>query len=62
METHKKSLLKAVSWRIIGTADTFIISYFITGSAKLGAGIAATEVVTKMVLYYLHERAWSRVP
>jgi len=62
METRKKSLLKAVSWRLIGTADTFIISYFIIGSAKLGAGIAATEVVTKMVLYYLHERAWSRVP
>lgn len=61
MESHRKSVMKAVSWRIVGTADTFIISFFITGSAKLGAGIAATEVVTKVVLYYFHERAWSRV-
>lgn len=61
MESHRKSVLKAVSWRIVGTADTFVISFLVTGSAKLGAGIAATEVVTKVVLYYFHERAWSRV-
>lgn len=60
-ETHRKSLLKAVSWRVLGTLDTFIISYFVTGSAKIGAGIASIEVLTKMVLYYFHERAWSRV-
>jgi uncharacterized membrane protein len=61
METHRKSLLKAVSWRIVGSIDTFVISWLVTGSAKIGLGISAVEVVTKIVLFYVHERAWSRV-
>jgi uncharacterized membrane protein len=46
--------------RAAGTVDTFVISWLLTGSAKLAGGIASVEVVTKMVLYYLHERAGSR--
>lgn len=61
MESHRKSALKAVSWRVVGTTDTFIISWLVTGSVVLGASISAIEVVTKIVLYYLHERAWSKV-
>jgi len=62
METHSRSLLKAVSWRVTGTIDTMLISLVITGSLKLAAAIGLTEVVTKSLLYYLHERAWLRVP
>jgi uncharacterized membrane protein len=61
IESHRKSALKAVSWRVVGTIDTFLISWLISGSIHLGSAIAATEVVTKVVLYYFHERAWSRV-
>ncbi len=60
-ESHARSLAKAASWRVTGTLDTFVISWLITGHAMLASGIAATEVLTKVSLFYLHERAWSRV-
>jgi len=50
--------LKTITWRIVGTLDTMLISWFITGSWKAGLAIGFTEVITKMVLYFLHERAW----
>ncbi len=61
-EGHTRSFLKAVTWRITGTVDTFILSFIITGSLKFAGSIAGTEVVTKIFLYYCHERAWSYVP
>jgi len=61
-EGHGRSLMKAVSWRTVGTIDTFIISFFITGKVSLAGGIAAVEVVTKIMIYYLHERVWAMVP
>lgn len=62
MDTHARSLAKAISWRITGTLDTLLISLLITGSLTVAAAISFTEVVTKSVLYYLHERAWLRIP
>ncbi len=55
----KRSLVKTLSWRAIATTDTIIIARIITGSWSVGFGIAGIEVLTKMVLYYLHERGWS---
>jgi len=60
-DSNLRSIVKAVSWRALGTIDTFILSWLITGEIKLAAAIGGTEVVTKMVLYWLHERAWNRV-
>ena len=60
-DTPVRSLAKAVSWRITGTIDTFLISLLITGQALLASGIALTEIMTKVGLYWLHERAWTRV-
>ena len=60
-DSHARSVAKAVSWRTLGTLDTFAISWLITGTAALAGGIAATEVATKVVLFYLHERAWNPV-
>lgn len=60
MVSKKRHILKTISWRIIGTLDTMILSGFITGSWELGLAIGSVEVVTKMVLYYFHERAWYR--
>ncbi|MGX8012717.1 DUF2061 domain-containing protein [Mesorhizobium sp. ORM8.1] len=62
MDTHSRSFAKALSWRVTGTIDTMIISLVVTGSIKLAAAIGATEVVTKSLLYYLHERAWLKIP
>jgi uncharacterized membrane protein len=55
---YKRHLLKTVSWRIIGTIDTALISWFITGSFSIGLMIGGVEVFTKMLLYFLHERVW----
>jgi uncharacterized membrane protein len=62
MESHSRSFAKALSWRITGTIDTMILSWLVTGSFKLAATISFAEIVTKSLLYYLHERAWQRVP
>ena len=53
-----RHILKTISWRIVGTLDTMIISYIITGSVSIGMAIGGFEVFTKMILYYLHERVW----
>ncbi|MCB2078466.1 MAG: DUF2061 domain-containing protein [Novosphingobium sp.] len=60
-EAHRRSFAKAVSWRVLGSVDTFLLSWLFTGSPKAAGAIASTEVLTKMVLYYFHERAWSSV-
>lgn len=60
-DTHSRSLAKAISWRITGTLDTFIISFLITGELALAGAIAFTEVVTKVILYWLHERVWNKI-
>ncbi len=61
VEKHYRSILKAISWRITGTLDTMAVSYIITGSFAMAASIGFFEVFTKMALYYLHERIWSRL-
>src|SRR3546814_4609504 len=50
-----------MSWRVLGSIDTFLLSLFFTHRAKAAGAIASTEVVTKLLLYYVHERAWARV-
>ena len=60
-DSHVRSLAKAISWRVTGTLDTFLISWLITGQALLAGGIAATEVATKIILFYGHERVWTRI-
>lgn len=60
-DSHKRSMLKAISWRALGTLDTFVLSWLITGRIDLAAAIGGTEIITKMILYYLHERAWTKI-
>ncbi len=60
-ERHSRSLAKAISWRILGSLDTFLLSWLFTSSASAAGAIATAEVLTKMVLYYFHERAWSSI-
>lgn len=60
-DSHKRSVVKAISWRVLGTIDTFLLSWLITGRVDLAAAIGGTEVITKMILYYLHERAWTKI-
>jgi uncharacterized membrane protein len=61
-EAHSRSILKALSWRITGTIDTFVISLIVTGRLTIAGSIAGTELLTKIALYYGHERVWARIP
>ncbi len=56
-----KSLMKSVSWRIVGTLDTMLISYIITGRITVAVSIGSVEVLTKTILYYFHERLWAHI-
>ena len=56
--TKLRSLLKTISWRLVGTLDTMALGWFITGDPLLGLKIGALELFTKMILYYFHERLW----
>ena len=57
-ESHFRSVLKGISWRIVGTIDTMVLSYFISGNALMAVKIGFTEIVTKVALFYVHERVW----
>jgi uncharacterized membrane protein len=60
-EKPYRSLVKAVSWRATGTADTILISWLITGHIKAALSIGFVELFTKIGLYYVHERVWNRL-
>ena len=61
-DSNLRSLIKGISWRAIGTIDTFVLAYIYFGNVSIAAPIAATEVFTKIFLYYLHERIWNVIP
>lgn len=58
-EKPYRSIVKTISWRTIGTIDTFILSFLLTGSFGIAASIGGAELITKMILYYFHERIWN---
>ena len=56
--TKARSILKTISWRILASTDTFLLTWLVTGSYTAGLTVSGLEVITKMILYYFHERAW----
>ncbi len=58
MKLSKRHLAKTITWRIIGTLDTLLLAWFISGDFSIGVQIGLFELVTKMILYYAHERLW----
>jgi uncharacterized membrane protein len=59
--SHKRHIAKTFTWRIVGTLDTFVLSWIISGNPFTGLKIGVAEVITKMLLYYLHERVWFKI-
>lgn len=59
--SRKRHIAKAITWRLVGTLDTFILSWIITGNPFTGMKIGIAEIITKMLLYYFHERIWFNV-
>jgi uncharacterized membrane protein len=60
-EKPLRSILKTVSWRIVGTVDTIAISWLLTGEIETALAIGSVELVTKMILYFGHERLWNMI-
>jgi uncharacterized membrane protein len=60
-DSNFRSLIKGVTWRVTGTIDTMIMAYIVTGHLNNAIKIGLTEVLTKIVLYYLHERLWNTI-
>tara|TARA_B100000131_G_C18113431_1_gene610422 strand:+ start:937 stop:1155 length:219 start_codon:yes stop_codon:yes gene_type:complete len=58
MVARKRHIAKALSWRTLGTIDTMLIGWFVSGDPMIGISIGSIELLTKVVLYYVHERAW----
>lgn len=56
-----RSVAKTVSWRIVGTMDTIAISWLLTGEVQTALAIGSVELMTKMVLYFGHERIWNKI-
>ncbi|TYC15714.1 DUF2061 domain-containing protein [Bizionia gelidisalsuginis] len=59
--SYRRHIAKTITWRIVGTIDTIILSWLISGDPLIGLKIGFAEVVTKMSLYYLHERVWFKI-
>ena len=60
-DSQSKSVVKAISWRIIGTIDTILISWWLTGTLSVALSIGSIEIFTKFFLYYGHERLWNLI-
>lgn len=59
--SHIRSITKSLSWRAIGSIDTVILAYFFSDDIYIAFSIGAAELLTKIVLYYLHERIWTMI-
>lgn len=62
METHSRSFVKGISWRIIATFITTGLTYFFTGDLSIAALVGSTEAISKILLYWGHERLWQQIP
>ncbi len=60
-KSHKRHVAKAITWRVIGTIDTMLLAWLISGNPMTGFKIGMTEFATKFFLYYLHERVWFKI-
>lgn len=60
-EKSYRSFVKGLTWRVVATADTFLITFLVTGELKFALSISFLEVFTKLALYYFHERMWNKI-
>ena len=58
MKLSKRHIAKSISWRLIGTIDTFIFAWLLTGEIQDGLNLSVITTLTKFIWYYIHERYW----
>ena len=60
-DSNKRTVAKTVSWRLTGSASTFLISFLISGNFAIAGSIALVQITANTVLYYVHERIWNKI-
>ena len=60
-ESSKRHLYKTFTWRLIATCDTIFLGWLILGDPFIGLQIGSSEFITKMVLYFMHEKVWYKI-
>lgn len=61
MDTHKRSIAKTISWRVVATIITGVVTYFLTGRLDFAVTVGLADTLVKFLIYYAHERMWSRI-
>lgn len=61
MESHLRTVIRGITWRVIATVSTIVAVFLVTGNTALSLGIGVIDVVSKLILYYAHERAWLKI-
>lgn len=61
METHFRSITKALSWRFLATLITFSVAWLLTGKLHLAVEIGVIDTLIKLAVYYSHERLWNQI-
>lgn len=57
----RRHILKTITWRVVGTIDTMLLGWLVSGDPLIGITIGSFEVITKMILYFIHERLWYKI-
>ena len=60
-ESHKKTIYRTISWRVVGIVLTYVIAYIVTGSIKVATSLAVIDSIIKTIAYWVHERLWLKV-
>jgi uncharacterized membrane protein len=62
MESTQRSIVKAISWRLLATLITAVIVYQLTGKLDFAAKVGLADTSLKFMIYFGHERIWNRIP
>ena len=61
METRKRSIAKTISWRVVATILTGVVTYLLTGRLDFAVTVGLADTFVKFFIYYVHERMWTRI-
>lgn len=61
METHRRSIAKALSWRVLATLITTALVFVLTGKGEFAATVGLADTLIKLAIYFAHERLWNRI-
>jgi uncharacterized membrane protein len=61
LETPKRSFAKTISWRVVATIITGVVTYLLTARLDFAVTVGIADTLVKFIIYYAHERMWTRI-